>query len=117
MTELLFVYNAKSNLAHKTIDFFHKIINPETYSCDLCKITHSAITERKRWKTFRENTKLKMTFLYRDEFEKICNQRFEYPVVLIKPNFDILLSKNEINKIAGVEDLITEIESKTSSLH
>ncbi len=114
MKELLFIYNAESAFSYKTFDFFHKIISPQTYSCDLCKITHGLITERSKWKTFRKNSNLKMVFLYRDEFEKTYGQKFEYPAVLVKPNFDILLSKSEIKKISNVDELISKIEIKTN---
>ena len=45
--EIQFIYNAKSGLANSIFDLAHKLISPDTYECNLCKITHGAFTETK----------------------------------------------------------------------
>ena len=47
MSTLLFVYNAKSGIANVLVDISHKLLSPETYSCNLCVITHNTFIENK----------------------------------------------------------------------
>jgi hypothetical protein len=38
--KLLFVYNADSGLFNSIAEAAHKIVSPQTYRCDLCRITY-----------------------------------------------------------------------------
>jgi len=38
-TTKIFVYNADSGPINGLKDYFHKIIKPETYECNLCAVT------------------------------------------------------------------------------
>ena len=71
---LLFIYNADSGKLNALFDIGHKIVNPESYSCNLCSLTHGTFAERKEWKRFKESTSLDLVFLHRDEFEKQFGQ-------------------------------------------
>lgn len=105
---LIFVYNAKSNLSSKAFDFAHKILSPETYSCELCKITHHQIGERQSWTSFREQSDMEMNFLYKDEFEKKYTLNFSYPVILVldtNKRMNVLMNKDEIAKLSTAEEL------------
>ena len=68
--KLIFVYNATSGKLNALFDIAHKVINPETYECSLCALTHGAFSEKKVWSKFKENTDIEMTFLHKDEFER-----------------------------------------------
>ena len=114
MKTFLFVYNARSESLHKGVDFFHKIISPKTYTCNLCKITHGIFTERTKWKKFREQGNVEMKFYYKDEFEAQYGNTFTYPVVLDSQSLDILLSHTEINQLCSLEELIDIIKSKAN---
>ena len=109
MNLLLLVYNTKSGLINSVFDLGHKLINPKTYSCNLCAITHNSFSENKVWKDFRKQSNMDMTFYHIDELEKeYPDKRFAYPVILIKENNDLteFISKAEINEIKNAEDLI-----------
>ena len=67
MTELLFVYNADSGLFNSMADAAHKVLSPETYACNLCKVTYGWFTERKQWRSFVESLDAECRFLHRDE--------------------------------------------------
>lgn len=119
---LLFIYNANSNFGSKWFDFAHKIVSPDTYSCGLCKITHSVFKERKAWMRFRESAQLEMNFLYKDHFlEKYRSKwlsKYEYPIVLLESESDrleVLLAAAAINEINNVDELIEVIDQRLAS--
>jgi hypothetical protein len=80
--KLIFVYNADSGYVSTLLDIGHKIVNPETYSCNLCQMTFDTFSENKKWKEFRESSAIDMEFLHRDEFEEKYDMKLDYPVVL-----------------------------------
>jgi hypothetical protein len=71
--QLLFVYNADSGLFNNMADAAHKIFSPDTYSCNLCKVTYGWFAERGAWRDFIGQLDLTCRFLHRDEF------RTQYP--------------------------------------
>ncbi len=64
---LIFVYNADSGLVNTLLDIGHKIVSPQTYSCNLCAITHSTFKMRDDWKQFIAQLGCPVEFLHRDE--------------------------------------------------
>ncbi len=82
MEKLIFVYNAKSDIINSVFDYAHKLISPNTYSCQLCKLTHSNFGEKVEWKDFKEQSDIDMKFLHIDEFEEQFKEKFSYPVLL-----------------------------------
>jgi len=44
---LIFVYNAESGTMNSAIDFAHKMLSPETYECNLCRITYGNFAMKK----------------------------------------------------------------------
>ncbi|NHQ60820.1 GTPase [Chlorobium sp. BLA1] len=110
---LIFVYNTDSNPLSSLIDLGHKILNPETYDCSLCKLTHGPFTEKDAWRAFRISIGVPVEFLHRDEFEKKYSRSFEYPLILKKSDsFEILLSKNEIDRLGDLEALIAAVKKE-----
>ena len=109
--KLIFVYNAKSDKINVLIDFGHKIISPLTYECDLCKLTHSNLGERKEWKRFQKESKIEIEFYHKDEFESLFSTSYKYPVILKNKDlkFSILLDSKDLGKIENVTELIKRI--------
>jgi hypothetical protein len=68
--QLLFVYNANSDLFSALTDFAHKILSPATYDCHLCALTYGNFTIKQDWKSFIEKLPVETVFLHKDEFEK-----------------------------------------------
>jgi hypothetical protein len=115
--KLVFVYNADSGPISGLLDIGHKILSPGTYQCGLCKLTHDTFSEKEAWKNFRESSTVEMEFLHRDEFEEKYDLRFDYPVVLGKnANFDVLLSKKDIDSLEDLEALIEAVK-KVLAVH
>lgn len=65
---LLFVYNADSGLFNTMADAAHKIFSPQTYQCDLCRITYGWFQERSDWRAFIDGLGVECEFLHRDQF-------------------------------------------------
>ena len=105
---LIFIYNAKSNKLNTLVDYAHKIMSTSTYNCNLCKLTHSNLGERKEWKDFTKEIHVNIKFYHIDEFEKKFNQSFDYPIVLSNSQ-TILLDNKAISKLKNVSELIQKI--------
>ena len=90
------------------IDFAHKLISSSTYGCNLCKLTFNNFGKRKEWKEFTRQSSAKIRFYYKDEFERIFNASYKYPVILkkVSDQFEILADSTEISKLTSVGDLI-----------
>ncbi len=117
--KLIFVYNANSGKLNTLFDIAHKLLSPETYQCDLCSLTHGALSEKKAWKEFRKRTSLEMEFLHKDEFEQLHKNSFDYPVVLKQSgkqadSIDLFLNSDEISHLKSVDELIALIEQQAS---
>lgn len=67
---LVFVYNAKSGVFNTLADAAHKIFSPQTYACNLCALTHTAVGMRREWKQFLEKLDVPLEFLHADELEE-----------------------------------------------
>lgn len=111
--KLIFVYNASGGQLKALFDIGHKIISPATYDCSLCKLTHGAFSEREAWRKFREDSGVEMEFFHKDEFERECEMKYDYPVALaLGASTTVLLDKNAIDDISDVETLIELIKQK-----
>ncbi|MBI5556577.1 MAG: GTPase [Deltaproteobacteria bacterium] len=108
--KLVFVYNADSGLMNTMLDIGHKIVNPETYTCNLCKMTFDTFSENKKWKEFRESSDLEMEFLHRDEFEKKYGMKLDYPVVLKDAaGLETVISRKQLDELRTLDELIKMI--------
>ncbi len=113
MMKLLFVYNARSGTLNALFDIGHKIVSPESYECNLCKITHGNFKERYVWKKFRETSDSDLTFLHKDEFEKQYEGEYSYPIVLkLNGEPSVFISTQELNEISKPEALIELIKER-----
>lgn len=114
MKKIIFVYNAESGIANSILDIGHKILKPDTYSCNLCSLTFGVLTENTKWKNFRKSSDSELEFLHKDEFERIYEERKNYPTILkLDDNNELeeLVSKEKLNKINNIEELIQLIEN------
>lgn len=108
---LIFVYNADSGLLNTLMDIGHKIIKPETYTCNLCNLTFGNFTENQKWKEFRESTNIEMEFLHRDEFEEKYHIELDCPVILTGPEpLETVISKKQLEEFKSLDELISAVE-------
>jgi hypothetical protein len=112
--QLIFVYNANSDLFSTVTDFAHKILSPSTYSCNLCALTYGNFTVKQEWKSFIEGLLIKTIFLHKDEFEKLYKIQPALPAGLIATNGTIkeIISKQEIESCQSLEELKTLVKQK-----
>lgn len=105
--QLLFVYNANSDLFSSVADFAHKILSPSTYLCQLCALTYGNFSIKQQWKSFIENLGMSAAFLHKDEFQKQYPLQPALPAVFIEINGKIqeIISSKEINACRTLEDL------------
>jgi hypothetical protein len=105
--QLLFVYNANSDLFSTITDFAHKILSPSTYQCQLCALTYGDFSVKQDWKNFIENLPIETTFLHKDEFEKKYNLEPDLPAVFLAKDSSVveIITKQEIDGCQSLKEL------------
>jgi len=112
---LIFVYNADSGFFNSLTDTAHKLLSPDTYSCNLCSISHGSFGMKKEWKEFLHSIEYPLEFLHRNELSKKYNiSKINLPAILIKDNGTpkILIDSESINTCKSIVDLKELIKSK-----
>ncbi|MBD3213186.1 MAG: hypothetical protein GF311_11315 [Candidatus Lokiarchaeota archaeon] len=108
---LVFIFNADSGAINSVKDFFHKMVKPSTYECNLCAVTFGNFGMKKEWAEYISGLEdeVNIEFLHRDEFEEYYPEvkDAKYPSAYIeKPNgLDIFISQEEMNNVESVEEL------------
>jgi len=117
--KLIFVYNADSGLFSTVTDFAHKIVSPETYSCNLCKITYGNMTMKSSWKDYLGSLNYEQEFLHRNEFQIRYPEFKEYDLPAIfarmQDEIKLLVSAEEINSVHDIEGLKDKLNKKLNS--
>jgi hypothetical protein len=106
--ELIFIYNAKSDLGSLVKDTVHKVIRPSTFPCNLAAVTFGPLGMKSSWKKLVENFPVPTRFLYKDEFkEKFEKPDVEFPCAYLKENGDLrqFMSSNLFSGVDSVEEL------------
>ncbi len=116
--KLVFVYNADSGLMDRLLDNVHKIVSPSTYDCNLCAITHGKFVEDQLWKSYRESSKVEMSFYHKDEFLEAYKEEpaiHEFPVVFSEDDkaLNVIIDAHALNTMTTSEELIEEISLRT----
>lgn len=108
--KLIFVYNIDSNLFALIAGTAHKLASPETYQCNLCRLTYPFASMDREWKKFIKSLPYQAAFLHRDEFnEQYPNQKNAHlPAVFIEDasGIRLLIPNEEINKAKNISELI-----------
>lgn len=106
--KLIFVYNADSGLFNTVSDIAHKVLSPNTYSCNLCALTHGHFKIRQEWVDFLKQLDIDLEFLHRDEFLTRHNiPDAEFPAIFLQKNdaLSLWLDQSELNQITTLDDL------------
>ncbi len=113
--ELIFVYNANATVFAVTIDFFHKLLSPDTYQCNLCRVTYGPVTMKNEWKTYLASLPFRISFFHKDEFMRLYPDYLgsAFPAVFIRESGKLmsLMTADEINRISTVEELKAVLSS------
>lgn len=114
--KVIFVYNADSGLFSTVSDFAHKIISPDTYECNLCKITFGNMTMKKEWKDFLDSLELQKEFMHRNEFIKGYPGQKEValPCIFVSgpDGLKLAVSAEEINALKSIGELKSALTQK-----
>ena len=76
--KLVFIYNADSGVMNTVKDWWHKLLRPKTYECNLCVQTFSAFGMKKDWKNFIDKLDVPVDFLKKDKFSLEFLHRDEF---------------------------------------
>ena len=105
---LVFVYNADSGVFNTLADAAHKIFSPQTYQCNLCALTHSAVGMRREWRRFLDGLDTPLEFLHADELKaRYGVAGIPLPAVFQRDGekVEVLLSADAINACRTLEEL------------
>ena len=109
---LVFIYNAESGGLNAVLDYVHKLVSPDTYDCNLCKLTYDNFGQLKRWNDFLINHNISADYYYRDHLIQIgMNPRIDLPAVFLNDK-SLLLGAREINSFKTLEALIEGVRKK-----
>jgi hypothetical protein len=117
--KLIFVYNADSGIINTVTDYFHKIVKPSTYQCNLCALTFNNLGMKSVWKEFVNGLKVDVEFLHKDEFAKEYDFKdAEFPSGFLKAGNDLKLyiTAEEINKCKTLDDLMDLVTEKVNQI-
>lgn len=115
---LVFVYNAESGVFNTLADAAHKIFSPQTYACNLCALTHTAIGMRGEWKRFLEGLDSPPEFLHADELKaRYGVEGVPLPAVFKRDGekLEMLVGADSINACRTLDDLKRLILKATST--
>jgi len=114
--KFVFVYNADSGIFSAITDFAHKIIRPETYSCQLCLLTYGDFRMKTEWREFLSRLPGALEFYHRDDFrEKYPNlNSVNLPAIFRETGneLQLLLSSYEIDRAPDLGSLMRIMKEK-----
>ena len=115
MPTLVFVYNADAGLGSRLLDSAHKLVSPQTYACNLCKLSHGLMGERTAWRRFIERLPYPAEFLHRDQAEQRFGDTLEpmtWPAILYHDDHGtrVWLDAETLNTLDTPEALMQRIE-------
>lgn len=107
---LIFIFNANSDTISSIKDFFHKMIKPLTYNCNLCAVTFGNFGMKKDWAEYVSGLEedVNIEFLHKDEFEKYYDiNDANYPSAYFhaKEFTKIFITQDEMNAVGSVKAL------------
>tara|TARA_B100001250_G_scaffold262701_1_gene226359 strand:- start:79 stop:495 length:417 start_codon:yes stop_codon:yes gene_type:complete len=109
---LIFVYNAQSGGLNAVLDYVHKMVSPETYDCNLCKLTYNNFGQIKKWNNFLNSLNISANYFYKDHLIQIgLDSDVDLPAIFLNDK-NLLLGPREINRFKTLEELIEGIRIK-----
>lgn len=116
-SQLIFVYNTDSGLWNWVTDYARKAIDPDSYSCNLCKIiAGNGLTIKKPWKEFIQSLNIPTKFMYLDEFKTLFpTLQTSAPAIFWIQQTQIpklIVTSKDINAVADLEGLIELVKAR-----
>lgn len=118
--KLIFVYNADSSVFSRVSGTIKKVVTPSKYECNLCMVTHGAVSMKDEWREFLDALPFEKEFLHRDEFQKQYPEleSTKLPAIFISQNntLSLLVSSDDINMQKNIIGLKNIINGKIKSI-
>jgi hypothetical protein len=115
---VIFVYNADADYFSQVSDYLHKVFRPKSYSCNLCRLTHTNFGMKNEFRHFIKKIP-NIEFLHKDEFLRKFSdyENSELPAVFFQHSsgenkLEVLLNRSEINKLNSLDDLIRLLRNR-----
>ena len=106
--ELCFVYNATSGAGHALMDYVHKIVSPDTYSCSLCSVTYGNLGMHRKWARYLKALPFKTRFLYKDTMpEALKNVALPAAFVVLDEQWEQVMNDVQMNEAKSLDELIS----------
>jgi len=115
---LIFIFNADSGAINSIKDFFHKMVKPSTYECNLCAVTFGNFGMKKEWAQYISelDEEVNVEFYHRDEFEEYYPEVTDakYPSAYIEGSdgIEVFITQKEMNSVESVEELKKLVNSR-----
>jgi hypothetical protein len=118
--KLVFIYNADSGPISLIKDFFHKVLKPSTYECNLCAVSFGNFSMKKEWKNYIDKLAVPTEFLHRDQFLRqygINDAKFPSAYIRRDSKLELFISQDEMNELQSVEELIRIVHEKLREMN
>lgn len=122
--KLLFVYDADLDLPSLLAEVAHRTIRPDTYVCNLCKVTYGLTGKKTEWLSYLRAleqrgfvTSFQLRRSFRRDHPKMAN--VSLPALLVvdeQEGSTLLLDGGAFNKVRTVEDLKHLVDSVVTRL-
>ncbi|MCB9752297.1 MAG: hypothetical protein H6713_20265 [Myxococcales bacterium] len=118
---ILFVYDADLSLASVLAEIAHRTVRPDTYVCNLCKVTYGALGMKRAWSRYVKGLRaggLDVDFALRSGFRRRHPDRADDPLpALYERSADArgglrrLVGAGEFNAATTVDELQALVEA------
>ncbi|PIR82373.1 hypothetical protein COU20_02520 [Candidatus Kaiserbacteria bacterium CG10_big_fil_rev_8_21_14_0_10_59_10] len=117
--KLIFVYNANSGIFSALTDTFHKTVSPDTYACNLCRVTYGPLSMKDEWREYVTSLPHEIIFMHRDEFWKqhpeIRKERLPAVFAVGEAGIETIIPSSAINAADSVQDLMSLVSQSINN--
>mgnify|MGYP006277213555 CR=1 FL=1 len=119
---LVFIFNADSGAINSVKDFFHKMVKPSTYECNLCAVTFGNFGMKKEFAEYITDIEeqIPVEFLHKDEFEELYpeakNPKYPSAYYWDEEKLSVFISQKEMNSVESIDELTTLIDKRLKTI-
>lgn len=113
--KLILVYNADSGFFNALSSSVHKALSPETYECNLCRITYGMTKMDAAWKSYLDALPFAVEALHRNEFQteytSMVSEALPAIFLVNKGSVNVLLDAATIERSDDITSLIELLDA------
>lgn len=120
--KLVFVYNAGKGWFNALTDSIHKVVSPQTYSCDLCSLTHTLTGMKSEVRKYIKEFKGDTSFYHLNDLPDHCKQPLAdvggAPALFLeyKDEMVLLFDKRELSRFESAALFIAELKRRLEGI-